>query len=861
MIGRTLGNYEVLEAIQEGGMGVVYRARDTRLKREVALKVLKPEVVADPDRRRRFLQEAQAAAALEHPHIATIYDVGETDGTIFIAMELVKGESLRALLDRGAIPRERCVQIAVGVADALAAAHAKGIVHRDLKPANVMLTEDGRAKIIDFGLAKLVPSLDGDLSALETESRHETATGTIMGTPAYMSPEQVSGARIDARSDVFSFGVVLHEMVTGERPFAGATNVDLFHAILREPAPRVEDPALQSVIDSCLAKDPDERFASAAQLPPALRDLAEVSLPAKSRYLTPVALALVAVVALGVAALLYNPEPEPNGTGPIRIVVLPFDMLGSETDVVLAEGVTAEIRARLSGLSELAVIGRQSSLRYRDGGQSVREIADELDVTYVLDGTIATQSGDGGVRVRVRPQLVRAEDETQLWAEAYDHVLDDPFALESRIAKNVVDALGVELIDRELVAIESRPTDNVKAYEYYARGKELLDSGTATGRQGSVAMLEQAVEHDPDFAAAHALLARAHLTVYWFRWDWTDERLALAKAALDRAVVLAPDAAGTYVARGFYHYYGFRDYEKAIEQFRLAEALRPNDAWITVGLAAVFRRQGRWEESYESFKKAVALDPRNAAIQGNTSRLPFMMRRYDEAAAWLTRMDRLFPKLPISYDQRMQLQILSRGDTREARAVLESAAHLAGTTGYSRRIERGLIDVDLYDRDYESALARIGQFVEAIERNFEFVPRALLEGDTRTLVGDAARAREAYEAAARLVEIRLADNDADPRLHSALGRAYAGLGRKEDAIRHALRAVELEPLAKEAYGPWPHVENLARVYVAVGEYDAAIEQLDYLLSIPSPMSVELLKLDPAWDPLRDHEGFQKLVGS
>ncbi|HEV8253115.1 MAG TPA: serine/threonine-protein kinase, partial [Vicinamibacteria bacterium] len=452
LAGRTLGHYEVHEEISRGGMGIVYRATDAKLGREVALKVLPPELVADPDRRRRFVQEAQAASALTHPHIAVIHEIGEDEGTTFIAMELIHGERLSELIAQRRLSLARTLELAVEMAEALARAHDKGIVHRDLKPANVMVTEDGHAKIIDFGLAKLLEPPSAVDTDAETAVREKTTSGMVLGTDAYMSPEQARGGRVDHRSDVFSFGVVLYEMFSGRRPFQGPSRVETLHAILKDPPPPLEiaDPRgdLQRIVEKCLEKDPDDRYqgmrelvvdlraarrrleasaagAIASRTPatpmPPLPESSIGSPPAVSRRAEKLARRagtqaarrprltgwqIVAIVGMAFIYLLSKRDRERDGAGERvgmpkieSLAVLPLANLSNDPEQeYFADGMTEALITDLAQIRALRVISRTSAMQYKGTGKKpLPQIARELNVDGIVEGTVQ-RSGD---RVKV----------------------------------------------------------------------------------------------------------------------------------------------------------------------------------------------------------------------------------------------------------------------------------------------------------------------------------------------------------------------------------------------------------------------------------------------------------------------------
>jgi len=625
--GTRLGPYEILAPLGAGGMGEVYRARDPRLDREVAIKVLPEEVATDPDRLRRFEKEAKAAAALDHTNILDVHDIGTHDGFPYVVTELLEGESLREGLRKGGITIRKAVEYAVQIARGLAAAHDKGIVHRDLKPENLFVTKNGLVKILDFGLAKLMLRERSGEEASNTASVSDsTEPGAVLGTVGYMSPEQVRGRAVDHRSDVFSFGTLLYEMLAGRHPFRGETPAETMTAILRQDPQELSGlpPALTRIVSSCLEKKPDERLQSVRDLPFHLESVSAPAppRPTKRRW-PPVALVVVAAVvaAAGYSWLRWERElPALVSDTPAerkKLVVLPFENLGPPEDAYFAAGMTEEITNRLARVSGLGVISRTSAVQYDRTGKTIRQIGSDLGVGFVLAGSVRWERrAEGPGRVRISPQLIRVTDDTHLWASSYDRVLDDIFAVQSEIAEAVVGRLGVALLPAEQRAIAARPTKSLKAHQAYLRGLEYFwDPDLAKeSHELAIRMFERAVGHDPAFVAAHSLLSETHSSLYWFGYDRSPECLEAAREAALRALDLDPDSPEGHRALGTYHYYGHRDYRQAIEEFRLAAKRLPNDTLIAAYIGVVRRRQGSFHEGIAGLEKALGLDPRNALL-------------------------------------------------------------------------------------------------------------------------------------------------------------------------------------------------------------------------------------------------------
>jgi non-specific serine/threonine protein kinase len=621
VIGQTVSHYKITEKLGGGGMGVVYKAVDTNLDRPIALKFLPPELTRDPDAKHRFVHEAKAASALQHHNICTIHEIDETaDGRMFISMDCYEGETLKEKIAKGSLSLDDVLNVTSQLAEGLAKAYDAGMIHRDVKPANVMVTEDGVVKILDFGLAKL------------SGQTKVTKTGTTVGTVAYMSPEQAKGETIDARSDIWSLGVVLYELLTGEVPFKGEHEAAVMYGVMHnEPATLSSHltglpERLQSVVDRALKKDPAERYQTATDLRIDLDRLKTGSAPRQSggpakvslvrRYLTTVG---VAAVAMALGALLYNRfvGPDDIAAPPERkmVAVLPFENLGPVEDEYFADGVTDEIITRLAGIHSLGVIARTSVMPYKNTNKSIQQIGEELGVSYIIEGTVRWQHLPGGSsRVRVSPQLIQVADETHLWADSYNETMTDVFQIQTRIAQEVSRQLNVALGDMETRIIQAEPTENFEAYTHYLRARELrlrpidLEDMTAAEK-----WCTKAVELDSTFALAWAELAWIRDLLWWeFNYD-SAERASDAKLAVETARRLNPQLPEANLAMGIYYYHQLRDYDRAVEYLDVAIEGRPSNPDALFIMGAVQRRSGEWLKAVTSFQKAYELDPRSGS--------------------------------------------------------------------------------------------------------------------------------------------------------------------------------------------------------------------------------------------------------
>jgi non-specific serine/threonine protein kinase len=878
MIGKTISHYKILEKLGQGGMGVVYKAEDTKLKRTVALKFLPSELTRDPDAKARFNREAQAAAALNHPNICTIYEVGEHDGQSFIAMELVEGQSLKERIDRGPLPIDDAVSLAVQVGEGLGEAHEKGIVHRDIKPGNIILSSRGQAKILDFGLARL----GGDTKL--------TKTDTTLGTVAYMSPEQASGKEVDRRTDIWSLGVVLYEMLTGQRPFAGEYEAAVVHSILNDaPEPltarRSNVPMeLERIAGKALAKNPSERYPHVEDMLVdlrALRSTTQAHLPPRragklgARGKAAIAgggFAIIAALILAIKFGLFgSATPTQKGQGADNrkmLVVLPFENLGASEDEYFAGGVTDAITARLAGISGLGVISRQSAIQYKKTTKSVRQIGDELGVGYLLEGTVQRERpGDPASRVRVIPQLIRVADDTNIWADTYDEDMTQVFRVQSDIAERVAKQLDVALLEPERRAIEKRPTENLAAYEVYLRGMEhYQDLGSLSDVDLAVQLFQQAVSLDPRFVEAWAGLSMAYDQLWWV-YD-RPGAYALQVQAAKRAEELAPDAPATHLALG-YVYYVSRDFDKALAHFERSQSLQSSgDAVQAIGFA--LRRMGKWQEALKHFEDAGRLMPHNYNLYfdclgyTNTS-----LRRFDEAEKFIDRALALAPETAYGYLFKAHVLLARNGDIDGAkrvmlemsrRASMEEAAEDEVTQGFEYTSDLRILP-DAYGESLDAfesgSMARFSRTQPAIIATTHLA---------RALIVEAQKGRPSaiarYDSARVYFERAIRSNPQSVYIsvhHAGLGMALAGLGRKTEAIREGEDAARMMPLSRDAIVGEQIIRYLAEIYVMCGEREAAIDQLETLLSVPGYMTAALLRVDPLWDPIRSNPRFKRLV--
>jgi serine/threonine-protein kinase len=861
-------------------MATVYLARDIRHDRPVALKVLLPELAASlgPE---RFQREIKLAARLQHPHILTVHDSGETAGHLWFTMPYVEGESLRDRLRREKqLPVDDALRIAREAAAALDYAHRHGVIHRDIKPENILITTDGDTLVADFGIAR---ALGGD--------EHLTQTGMSVGTPAYMSPEQASGDKsLDARTDVYSLGCVLYEMLAGEPPFTGPTAQAIIAQRFSSAAPSVRKKrasvpdAVDQAVQRALAAIPADRYASAGDFGRALQPVPTIPTPLPAAVTTPIStpaatattlpsvpprrripvaavtLALGFLIGLGVLfAWRKSHAGGDEGTGPKRVAVLPFENLGDSADAYFADGITNEIRGKLSQISGLAVIARASSNEYRGTTKPPQQIARELGADYLLTATVQWDKTSGGPsRVRVSPELVRVAPgaaPTTTWQQGFDASLTDVFKVQADIAGKVASALDVALADSARRSLAARPTANLAAYDAYLKGEAMRFGGGADPQslRRAIAFYEQAVALDTAFVQAWGRLARTRVTLYGNSTP-TPELARQARHAAERARALDPGRPDGLIALSTYYGAVEADNEQSLAAAQAALKLAPDSPELLSSTASAEQSLGRWEASIPHLVKAGALDPRSVGIALNLGTALLWLRRYPEAEEAADRALSLAPANLNAIEQRAMVA-LGQGNLGGARTVV----HAALSSVESRRLFAYFgFYWDLY-WVLEHAQQQEVLTMPPSEFDDDRGAWGLLRAQLHHQLGNSSQVR-VYADSARLAfdeQLRATPDDAQRTVLRGLALAY--LGRKAEAIAAGRRGVTLLPISRDAYVGAYLQHQLARIYLVVGEPEQALDQIEPLLKIPYYLSPGWLRIDPTFAPLKGNPRFERLI--
>ncbi|MGE5728389.1 MAG: protein kinase domain-containing protein [Gemmatimonas sp.] len=877
------GSYELVRTLGAGGMATVYLAHDLRHGREVALKVLHPDLgsALGPE---RFQREIRLAARLQHPHILTVLDSGETGGRLWFTMPYVEGESLRDRLERERqLPVADAVRIATQAAQALQYAHSHGVIHRDIKPENLLLTEDGNTLVADFGIARSLAASGSKL----------TETGVTLGTPAYMSPEQASGeADVSALSDIYSLGTVLYEMLAGEPPFTGPTAQAVIAKRFTSTAPdvRLARPTVPEgvalAVAQALAPVPADRFANAADFARALTSASATTQTAAtvsaqnapasasrsdaaahppsshafaSRSRRPLFAALVLGVAIGLG-LLFGWSRNRSGDRPtgVRLVaVLPFENIGDTSAAYFADGITDAVRGKLTSLPGLQVTASSSSGEYRHTTKTSQQIARELGVDYLLIGKVRwAKSADGTSRVQVSPELIKAASASTAWQESFDANLTDVFKVQTDIASRVATALNVALGDSAQRKLVERPTTNLAAYDAFLRGDAAsgnMSAVDAVSLRRAAGFYEQATAIDPGFALAWTRLSRAYAGEY-ANGAPSQDVAELSRQAAERGLELAPERSDGHLALGDYYANVKADFQRAASEY--AEGLRRSPSDVDLLTAASLNQQslGQWDSALVTLTRASKLDPRSIVTGRRLGFTLLRLRRYPEAVAVAERTLALGPDKLALIENRAMIE-LAKGDLASARSIIAAAETRTDPTALVAQVGNYW---DLYwvlDEQQQQLLLRLSPAAFDDDRSTWGIVLAQMYA----LRGDSLRMRAYADSARVAIEKILVSTPDDAQRRVFHGLALAYLGKRAEAVREGEKAAASLPISKDGY-TGPYIQQLlVRIYMLTGDKNKALDHLEPLLKVPYHLSPGWLKIDPTFAPLRGEPRFQKMV--
>jgi serine/threonine-protein kinase len=886
--------YRFERELGRGGMATVYLAQDLRHERPVALKVLHTELAVSLGAE-RFQREIKLAARLQHPHILTVHDSGEiapaggAPAILWFTMPFIEGETLRARLAReGQLPLPDAVRIIREVADALGYAHEHGVVHRDLKPENILLTS-AHALVADFGIARALGGRAGGQAGGRAEDRL-TATGLAIGTPAYMSPEQATGAQeVDARSDVYALGCVLYEMLAGEPPFTGPTpQAIMMRSLSESPRPlrqaRETVPAgIEQVVLTALAKAPADRYPTASQFARALapEELTPLSVPAATTVKTPAVAAgsrlgflgrrpLFAVLLLGIAIgsgvlFAWRARHPAEEAGAARMLaVLPFENLGPADEDYFVDGITDEIRGRLTALPALRVTSRSSSAQYRKSEKTPQELGQELGVQYLLTGTVRwDKSGEAAGRIKVSPELIVVSTGESKWQQSFDASISDVFQVQADVAGRVAQALDVALSEPARQQLTGKPTTNLAAYDAYLRGRSYEQRARLNVEPHVMTiagdMYGQAIAADSGFGLAWAGLARVSQYRFW-RDPADRESRELARTAAERAVTAAPGEAEAHLALAGYFNGIARDKARAAEEYQTALRLQPGNAEVLSAIAFHLWERGARDSALATMIRAAALDPRDPQRQLQLGQSYSAARRYAEADSAYTRAIAIAPDQYHAYFNRARTLLNWKGDVAGARRIMAEAEARIGKVEFVRKMCVACFDwTGPLAADYEHVLDQLT--LEGFSPNDSanyYTARAF-----RAFMRSEAARQRVYWDSARMVTERVARAEPDRGfVHEGLSTIYAGLGRPADASASLRTAFDLY----RAHGDTAFIDAWRRLTAAtnlvlLGDRPAAADSIALVLADSTVFFITpaSARVDPFWQKLRGVERFERAV--
>lgn len=852
--------YTIDRELGRGGMATVYLARDLRHDRMVALKVVH-STVEGRGLENRFQHEIRISARLTHPHILTVFDSGETAGHLWFTMPYVEGESLRDRLNGiGRLPVNQAVRIAREAAQALSYAHRHNVIHRDIKPENILLTDEGSTLVADFGIARAIQHIT---STGGTKQSPITEVGAVIGTPAYMSPEQRVGVSVDVRSDIYSLAVVLVEMLTGDTPSA-TRGLNALQAIkadssiqVRKQRPEISA-GLEKVIAKALAIDPGKRYATMDEFAEALEEFDSV--PKRQKPIAARYAAFVAGVAVLALVIVYgmtrHDSRAPSKDKPLRIAVLPFTNQGDSSNAYFADGVTDAVRGKLSAVPGLQVIASNSSSQYAGSSKTATQIGEELGVQYLVTGKVRWSGTGKDSRVQVSPELVDVSTGSVKWQAPFDKALTDVFQVQADIAGQVASALDVALDAGERAQLAAKPTENLEAYDLFLKARAATANGSRNdpaAQRAAIPLLRRAIDLDPRFDEAYAALAGAHSSL--FANTAPDSAIGhAAKIEADSAVALAPKKPSSFVALGTYYSLVQRDQVRFIENLTIARQLgTPSGASLSQLANAEFAL-GRTADAVNHAHEALRLDPRSPLVLNRAARIFSWLRKFEEADSLNVQQIALTPEDPGVRQRRVKIR-LAFGDLAGARRLMDATSptiprpvFLAYMTSY----------YDLYwvllPPAQDSVLTMSHADFDGDVGTYGLVKAEILaaRGDRRTAAAYADTSRRDFEA-----QIRAAPQD--PQLRALLAMALTITGQLDQAVVEAERAGAEVPLPLDPINSSYVWELVARVYVRAGQVDKAVDALEQLLKAPGELTPARLRIDPYFAPLKGNPRFEKLI--
>jgi non-specific serine/threonine protein kinase len=861
MIGKTISHYKILEKLGEGGMGVVYKAQDTKLDRLVALKFLPQHLTSDSAEKERFIHEAKAASALNHPNITTIHEVDEFEGQMFIVMEYCEGRTLKQMIEKETLSVKKVLDIAIHVSEGLTSAHSKGVVHRDIKSDNIMVSPEGQVKIMDFGLAKL------------KGATKLTKSGSTLGTAAYMSPEQASGEEVDQRSDIFSFGVVLYELLTGQLPFKGEHSAAIIYSILNdEPQPVARfnnkvSAKLEDIVFKALAKEREERYQHADELLADLRrekksleyvktavtvQPTEPPKPVKKKTV-PLIIGVLAVLILMVVYLAFLKQKGPTTiTGKPSIAVLYLENLSeNKEDEYFASGMTEDIITQLSKIGGLLVASRSDIEQFQNKAVNLKEVANKLRVNYIMEGSVRKY----GDKIRISCQLIKASDGFHIWAESYDRQIEDLFAIQADVAKSVAQALMVVLVPAELERIEKKPTQNVQAYNYYLQGREYYFGGGSSTKEGlelSTKMFEKALEADSNFALAYAGLSDCYSSYVMFWVDPKKSWLEKAEKTGLKALALDPNLAEAHRSLSRLYYTEGKT-EKAIQEAEEAVKVNPNygEAWRLLG--QWYTNVGQYPKAESALMRALEVKPTEANLFGAFIGLYSAWGKKEKVEEYFNKGLEAQPNNLVIYAD-MSGYYLSRGELEQTKRMAHKSLNINPQYTAPLLILRQIF---MMSGEADSALYYLNEYRRQNPGGDWFVELSyseLMKGNQKQAEIYLDSSIQFNRPLVKEFENLLSEYYA--RLRIALAYALKGESKKAlEQVNRVKKSIGESLLTVEWYDL---VWQLSFIYALTGQKEEAVHMLNFLVK-NNIMTPAYIKLDPYYKNLAGYPAFEALI--